>query len=108
MIAETIIAITALVTAGTALWREIRGAKKMSRAQIIGEGEKIAFGIVEAAKAKAKKQGKNLTPEQMGKAFKDAVYDYITNKGLKGFTLHEAEALQKSARMLAESRKVIA
>jgi hypothetical protein len=100
-IAETITAITALVAAGTALWREIRGVKKMGRADIIDKAERIAWQAVETTK----RIKPGMTSEEIWREFQKEVLKYLSGKGLGKISPKEWEGMRQTAEVLSHGAK---
>ena len=107
-IAELLIfGIPALVGSVIAVVREIRGVKNVTRAQLLADGAKVAFRAVETLKERALAGGKRLTNGEIQEAFKQAVWDYVKAKGVKGFTMEEIEDLKKTAEVLVLAGKYV-
>jgi hypothetical protein len=101
--------IVAVATLGTAVvgWlaKSQNDIKKLSRGQLIGEAEKMAYKAVEVTKRIALEKGKGLTKEDIWNEFKKEAWKYASGKGIKGFTANELEHMKSSAEVISRAAK---
>jgi hypothetical protein len=100
-VAETIIAISGLIAVLTPIWHEIRGVKKMSRADIIGQAERIAWQAVESTK----RVKPGMTREQIWAEYRKEVEKYVSGKGMGKISAKEWDGMRDTAEILSHAAK---
>jgi len=104
-IVEGIIAITTAVSGIVALVRELRKGNKLTRGEIIGEAEKLAWHAVEVTKRMAAQRGRPLGKEEIWAEFQKEAWKYASGKGLKNFSKDELRGMRQTAELLSHVAK---
>lgn len=100
-IAELITAGALLLGAVTTLVRELRGIKQMSRAELIGRAEELAWRAVETTK----RIRPSMSREEIWQEFRREVLKYLTGKGVNRITEKEWAGMRDTAELLTHAAK---